>query len=68
MSRTEPRDFVLRLGPLDGASAAWLLDFCAHLQQALWHAYGEQIEAHWIATEPEQPIYGRLAPTQSSKR
>ena len=68
MSATDRRDVVLRLGPLDAATAAWVLDFCAHLQQAIWRAYGEEIEAHWAATDPEQPIYGPLAPTPSNKR
>jgi hypothetical protein len=62
------RDFVLRLGPLDATTAAWVLDFCGHLQQALWRAYGDQIEAYWATTEPQQPIYGPLPPTQSNKR
>jgi hypothetical protein len=51
---------VLSLPPLDGASAAWLLDLCGRLQEALWRQYGAQIEAHWAATEPDQPIYGPL--------
>ena len=51
---------VLRLPPLDGATAAWILDLCGQLQTAIWRAYGDDIEAHWAATEPGQPIYGRL--------
>ncbi len=66
MSATDRRDLVLRLGPLDAAAS--ILDLCGHLQQAIWRAYGDEIEAHWAATEPEQPIYGRLPPTPSSKR
>ena len=68
MSATDHRDFVLRLGPLDAATAAWVLDFCGHLQQAIWRAYGPEIEAHWAATDPEQPVYGRLPPAPSSKK
>lgn len=68
MSAPNRRDFVLRLGPLDGATAAWILDFCGHLQHAIWRAYGDEIEAHWAATEPEQPRYGRLPPTPSNTR
>ncbi len=68
MSTTDQRDLVLRLGPLDAATAASILDLCGHLQQAIWRAYGDEIEAHWAATEPEQPIYGRSPPTPSSKR
>lgn len=60
MSAPDPRDFVLRFKPLDARTAAWMLDFCGHLQQEIWRAYGDQIEAHWAATDPEQPIYGRL--------
>ncbi len=51
---------TLRLPPLDGATAAWLLDLCGLMQRELWRQYGEEIEAHWSATEPNQPIYGRL--------
>jgi len=55
--------FKLWLPSLDGATAAWILDLCGHLQRAIWLAYGDQIEAHWTATEPDQPIYGpRRAP------
>ena len=68
MSDPKRPDLVLRLGPLDAATATWLLDFCGHLQQAIWRAYGEEIEAHWAATEPEQPIYRRPAPTPPGKR
>jgi hypothetical protein len=64
MSATDRPDFLLRLGPLDAATAAWLLDFCGHLQQAIWRTYGDEIEAYWAATEPEQPIYGHLRPGQ----
>lgn len=59
------RPIVLRLPPLDGPTAAWLLDLCGQLQAALWQDYGDVIEAHWRATEPGQPIYGRL---QDSRR
>jgi hypothetical protein len=58
---------TLQLPPLDGPTAAWLLDLCGHLQTALWRSYGDQIEAHWTATEPDQPIYGRLAPPATRK-
>jgi hypothetical protein len=68
MSATDHRDVVLRLRPLDAATAAWVLDFCGHLQQAIWRAYGDEIEAHWAATDPEQRIYGPLPPTPSNKR
>ena len=59
-STLDRRDLVLRLPPLDPPTAAWLLDFCGHLQQAIWRAYGDEIEAHWAATEPDQPIHGHL--------
>jgi hypothetical protein len=68
VSATDRRDFVLRLGPLDARTAASILDFCGHLQQAIWHAYGDEIEAHWAASEPDQPIYGPLSPTPPVKR
>ncbi len=68
MRPTDHHDLVLRLGPLDAATAARLLELCGHLQQAIWRAYGDEIEAHWAATDPEQPIYGPLPPTRSSQR
>jgi hypothetical protein len=69
MSPTKDRpELHLRLESLDAATAAWVLDFCGQLQQAIWRAYGDEIEAHWAATEPEQPICGRLSPTPSTKR
>jgi hypothetical protein len=60
--------FTLPLPPLNGATAAWIIDLCGHIQRAIWLAYGDEIEAHWTATEPGQPIYGRLQPTPSRKR
>jgi len=63
-----PRPWLnLRLPPLDGATAAWLIDLCGHLQTALWREYGEAIEAYWSATEPDQPIYGPLQPPLRKK-
>jgi hypothetical protein len=59
---------VLRLPPLDGATAAWILDLCGHLQTAIWRAYGDEIEAHWTTTAPGQLIYGRLKPALPKKR
>jgi hypothetical protein len=59
---------ALQLPPLDGATAAWLLDLCGQIQTALWREYGDQIEAHWTATEPDQSIFGRLRPEPRTKR
>lgn len=58
----------LSLPPLDGATAAWLVDLCGQFQNALWQAYGDEIEAHWTTTEPEQPIYGDLSSQQRRSR
>ena len=58
----------LPLPPVDGATAAWLVDLCGRLQHALWQAYGDEIEAHWTATEPEQPIYGDISSLQRPRR
>lgn len=55
------RALMLHL-PLDGPTAAALLDLCSQLQGALWRAYGAEIEDHWSATEPRQVIYGPLRP------
>jgi hypothetical protein len=63
-----PRSLTLRLPPLDGATAAWLIDLCGHLQTALWREYGEAIEAHWTSSEPAQPIYGPVQPGPRTKR
>ena len=63
MSTTDRRELVLRIGPLDATTAAWILDLCGHLQQAIWIKYGDEIEAHWAATEPKQPIYRPMSPT-----
>jgi hypothetical protein len=62
------RRLALQLPPLDGATAAWLLDLCGHLQTALWREYGDQIEAHWTTTAPDQPIFGRLRSRPRTKR
>jgi hypothetical protein len=48
--------------PLDGATAAALLEICAQLQAVLWRVWGAEIEDHWSATEPGQLIYGPLHP------
>ena len=68
MITRDSRDAILRLPPLGGATAAWLLGLCGQLQTAIWRAYGAEIEAHWTATEPDQPIYGRLASPPTRKR
>jgi hypothetical protein len=66
---TPPQRWLnLKLPPLDGPTAAWLLDLCGQLQAALWRDYGDAIEAHWSATEPDQPIYGHLQPRSRSRR
>ena len=62
MNKKDCRDLLVRLGPLDAATAAWVLDFCGHLQEAIWHTYGDEIETYWTTTDPEQPIYGSLQP------
>ena len=49
---------VLSLPHLDAATAAALLDLCGRLQAVLWRIHGDEIEAYWTATNPEQPIYG----------
>jgi hypothetical protein len=54
------RPVDLNLPPLDGPTAAWLIELCGQLQAALWREYGDEIDAHWRATVPAQPIYGTL--------
>ena len=68
MSASNGRDFVLRLGPLDAATAAWLIDFCGRLQRELWRTYGDQVEAYWMATDPQQPLSGPLRPPTPSRK
>ena len=58
----------ISLPPLDGATASWLVDLFGHVQNAIWQAYGDEIEAHWTNTDPEQPIYGRLSSLQRRGR
>ena len=53
---------VLRLPPVDGATAASLFDLCGQLQEALRSGYGDEMEIHWIAAEPAEPLYGPLQP------
>jgi len=62
-----PPSLKLSLPPLDGATAAWLLDVCGHLQRAIWLAYGDEIEAYWKATDPDQLIYGPLRPPRRKR-
>lgn len=57
---------VLSLPALDGATAALLFDLCGQLHAALMHDYGDEMEAHWIAAEPSQPLYAAL--TQPCRR
>ncbi len=59
---------TLNLPPLDGPTAAWLLDLCGQLQVALWQEYGDEVEAHWTATEPNQLLYGPLQPASRKRR
>lgn len=68
MSAKVSPHFTLPLPPLNGATAAWIIDLCGHLQTAIWLAYGDEIESHWAATDPSQPIYGRLQPTPTPPR
>ena len=60
-----PPEITLRL-PLDGATAAVLLDLCGQIEEALLREWGDEIEAHWLATKPGQPIYGPLRPPSKS--
>jgi len=51
----------LPLPPLDAATAAWLVDVLATLQQAIFQRYGDAIEAYWTETDPPgQRQRGRL--------
>lgn len=68
MSAKASAQFTLPLPPLNGATAAWVIELCGHLQEAIWLTYGAQIEAHWTATDPGQPIYGRLKSTPTPPR
>jgi hypothetical protein len=53
---------VLSLPPIDGATAASLFDLCGQLQTALLCDYGDEMEIHWTAAAPDQPLYGPLQP------
>jgi len=56
------KNLVLRLHPINGATAASLFDLCGQLQAALLHGYGDEMEIYWTAAEPGQPLYGSLQP------
>jgi len=56
------KHLVLRLPPINGATAASLFDLCGQLQAALLDGYGDEMEIHWTATEPAEPLYGPLQP------
>ena len=58
----------LSLPPLEPATAAWLLDLCGQLQHAILQAYGDELEAYWTATSPEQRIEGPLVPPRRPGR
>jgi hypothetical protein len=59
LQRGRNLSFPLRL---DGATAAALLDLCGQLSHALLREWGDEIEAHWTDTDPDQLIYGPLLP------
>jgi hypothetical protein len=65
VSVKDGRRIQLSLPHLDGATAATLLDLCGQLQVVLWRVYGDEIEAYWTATDPEQPI---CAPSPGRRR
>jgi hypothetical protein len=68
---TTPRDrfaISMPLPPIDVAIAAWLLDLCGQLQDVIWRTYGAELEAHWTATDPPQPIYGPLTEPRRRRR
>jgi hypothetical protein len=67
MSASKEARLVLNLPPLDPPTAAWLIDLCGHLQTAIFQKYGDELEAYWTATEPNQPIYGPLEPPRRKK-
>jgi hypothetical protein len=55
-----PRIVTLNLPPLEPATASWLFDLCGQLQHEILQKYGDELEAYWTDTAPDQRIYGRL--------
>jgi hypothetical protein len=64
----KPRSLTLHLPPLTAATAAALWDLCGSLQEAIWREYGEQLDQHWQAEEPGQPVYGKMSALNNRKR
>lgn len=62
MINARRKHLVLRLPPIDGATAASLFDLCGQLQAALLSDYGDEMEIHWTAAAPGEPLYGPLQP------
>ncbi len=58
MSKSTDRPHLeLRIPEMNAATAAWLLDLCGCLQQAIWRRYGGEVVEYWERTEPDQTIY-----------
>lgn len=68
MSDTGPGEIMLRLPPLDALTAAALLDLCSRLQAALWRAHGDEVEAYWMASDPEQPVSEHISSDSPRQR
>lgn len=60
--KPSPPRLELQLPPLDIATVAWLFDVCGQLSHALLQDYGDELEAYWTATGPDQPSVAPLAP------
>lgn len=68
MSESRGPPLTVNLSPLGGPTAACLLELCGQLQVALWQEYGDEVEVHWTATEPDQLLYGPLQPASRKRR
>jgi hypothetical protein len=56
-----PRPLVtLNLPPLEPATASWLFDLCGQLQHEILQKYGDELEAYWTATAPDQRLFMRI--------
>lgn len=68
MSESRRPPMTVNLSPLDGPTAAWLLELRGQLQVALWQENGEEVKVLSTATEPDRLLYEPLQPASRKRR
>lgn len=68
MTSPDEDELLVRLPALRPEAAAWLFDALGRLQHELLQRYGDELEAHWVGTEPGQPLCGQLGPPPRAPR